>query len=291
MNAFDPIALGEDIQRLVSRLGEAGSASVADAQRLVHDVLSLHGAGLSRLLEIIRDEAGTEALLSRVASDPLVASLLALHELQPHLQAQPLLQIARSSTSQRSGERTTRAAQCELCAAMLPQAHAHLVDVKTRRLLCACSACSAVGGKYRLVPSRYLHLSSMTITAAEWDPLDIPVGLVFFVVNSQLGRTVACYPGPAGAAESVLPLDAWPALVARHVWIQQLEPDVEALLVRRNGEEYRCFIVPLDAGYELVGRIRKAWTGFAGGDGVDREIDRFFAEVLRKAERDDEVPA
>jgi hypothetical protein len=290
MTTPDPVAIGEEIDSLIARLRSSGSAS-AEARRLVQLVLSLHGAGLSRLLELIRDNGGGEALLRQLASDPLVASLLALHELQPRPRGEQLLQITRPSTAEAHGEGTTRAERCELCAAALSTTHAHLVDIETRRLLCACTICSAVGGKYRLVPSRFVHQPSMTITPAEWDPLGIPVGLVFFVVNSHLERTVACYPGPAGATESVLPLEAWPALSARHTWLQRLAPDVEALLVRRSGDDYRCFIVPLDACYELVGRIRKAWTGCGGGDSMDREIDRFFSDVLRKAEQHVEVLA
>jgi hypothetical protein len=290
MTTPDPVAIGEEIDSLIARLRKSGSAS-AEAQRLVQLVMSLHGAALSRLLELVRDNGGGEALLRQLASDPLVASLLALHELQPRPRDEQLLQITRPSTAEAHGKGTTREEKCELCAATLPEAHAHLVDIETRRLLCACTICSAVGGKFRLLPSRYVHQPSMTITPAEWDPLGIPVGLVFFVVNSHLGRTVACYPGPAGATESVLPLETWPALAARHAWLQRLAPDVEALLVRRSGDDYRCFIVPLDACYELVGRIRKAWTGFGGGDGVDRVIDQFFSDVLGKTEQHAEVLA
>lgn len=180
----------------------------------------------------------------------------------------------------RPGER------CELCGAALSAKHGHIVDIRTRRLLCACGICGTPGGRYRAVPARYVHLPSMTISPAQWDALAIPVGLAFFFYNSDLGRTVACYPGPAGAAESLLPLEAWPALVEANPWIQALVPDVEALLVRRIDEDYMCFLVPVDACYELVGRIRTEWTGLGGGDRVRREIDRFFATMItRSAER------
>ena len=290
MTTPDPVAVGEEIDSLIARLRSSGSAS-AEAQRLVQLVMSLHGAALSRLLDLVADNPGGPALLRQLASDPLVASLLALHELQPRPHDQPLLQIARPSTAEADGNETAPEGHCELCAAALPAGHAHLVDVETRRLLCACAICSAVGGKFRLLPSRYIHHAAMTITPSEWEPLGIPVGLVFFVLNSHLNRTVACYPGPAGATESVLPLDAWPALADRHPWLQRLTPDVEALLVRRSGDDYRCFIVPLDVCYELVGRIRKAWAGLGGGDGVEREIERFFSDLARKAEQHAEVVA
>lgn len=161
--------------------------------------------------------------------------------------------------------------------------HRHIVDIRTRRLLCVCMMCGTSDGPYRAVPSRYVHLPSMKITHAQWDALAIPVDLAFFLFNSDLDRTVACYPGPAGAAESLLPLEAWPALVDANPWIQALAPDVEALLVRRTGEEYVCFLVPVDACYELVGRIRTGWTGLGGGDRVRREIDRFFATLVDKS--------
>jgi hypothetical protein len=194
--------------------------------------------------------------------------------------------------------------RCDLCGAALPDDHNHIVDTRTRRLLCACEICGITSGgrafaepsaqpgnrapevaahedgRYRAVPGRYVHLPSMKISPAHWDALAIPVDLAFFFVNSDIGRMVACYPGPAGAAESLLPLEAWPALVDANPWIRLLAPDVEALLVRRIDGDYMCFVVPIDACYELVGRIRTEWTGLGGGDRVRREIDRFFESIL-----------
>jgi hypothetical protein len=177
----------------------------------------------------------------------------------------------------RPGER------CELCRVPLGDEHGHVVDTRSRRLLCACGICATPGGRYRAVPVRYVHLPSMKIAPAQWDALAIPVDLAFFFFNSSLGRVVASYPGPAGAAESLLPLEGWPTLVDANPWIQALAPDVEALLVRRIAHEYLCFLVPIDACYELVGRIRAEWTGLGGGDTVRREIDRFFASLLERS--------
>jgi hypothetical protein len=173
--------------------------------------------------------------------------------------------------------------QCELCGAVLAGGHAHIVDTRSRRLLCACGICATAGGRYRGVPARYVHLQSLKISPAQWDALGIPVDLAFFFFNSDLGRIVACYPGPAGAAESSLPLEAWPDLVDANPSIDAIVPDVEALLVRRIDQEYVGFVVPIDTCYELVGRIRKEWTGLGGGDTVRIEIDRFFAAILDRS--------
>src|SRR5207302_1418018 len=70
--------------------------------------------------------------------------------------------------------------------------------------------------RYRAVPDRYLSFADVVVDARQWDELEIPVGLAFFFANSQLGRTVAFYPGPAGATESELPLGAWDRVVDAH---------------------------------------------------------------------------
>jgi hypothetical protein len=170
-----------------------------------------------------------------------------------------------------------------MCRAAVPAEHGHVVDISTRRVLCACRTCSTAGGRYRAVPSRHVRLPQEALSAAQWDALAVPVGLAFFFFNSNLARIVACYPGAAGAAESVLPLDAWPAIADGNPWIDSMAPDVEALLVRRVGDDYQGFIVPIDACYELVGRIRRHWTGFRGGDAAQLAIEQFFAAVSEKS--------
>jgi hypothetical protein len=54
------------------------------ARRLMEAILELHGAGLERMMEIVYEFAeGGEAAIRRVAADPLVSSLLVLHDLHP----------------------------------------------------------------------------------------------------------------------------------------------------------------------------------------------------------------
>ena len=192
---------------------------------------------------------------------------------------------------------------CDLCATRLPDPHTHVVDIRTRRLLCTCLVCgtldhtsprrqAAIGstaGRYRVVPRRYVHLPSMTISAAQWQALAIPVDLVFFFFNSTLGRTVALYPGPLGATESLLPLDAWNEIVAANPDLATLQPDVEALLVRTvdgpraDGSGPECFIVPIDVCYELVGELRRVWRGFDGGTEAHAAVRSFFERVRSRA--------
>jgi len=118
---------------------------------------------------------------------------------------------------------------------------------------------------------------------AQWEALQIPVRVAFFFDNSDLGRVVAFYPSPAGATESLLPLEAWADVVAANPALTDLAPDVEALLVRRAGEGFECFLVPIDACYELVGLVRMHWKGFDGGQEAWEAIDGFFDAVRERS--------
>lgn len=180
--------------------------------------------------------------------------------------------------------------QCEFCGEPLVQDHPHVVNLQTRVLACACRACyllflpeGAAGGKYRSVPERYLRLQGPAFTQAAWDELQIPVGIAFVFYNSSLSRVAAFYPSPAGATESLLPLESWEEMVRQHPVLATLAPDVEALLVRRTGDAFGGYVVPIDACYELVGRIRRAWKGFDGGEEARTGIDEFFAALEARA--------
>jgi hypothetical protein len=41
--------------------------------------------------------------------------------------------------------------------------------------------------------------------------------------------------------------------------------------------------VPIDACYELVGRMRRVWKGFDGGEEAWSEIESFFALVRERS--------
>lgn len=179
--------------------------------------------------------------------------------------------------------------RCGFCDAEVPGDHGHLVDTVQRSLVCVCRACyllflpeGAAHGRFRAVPERYLFLDGAG-GDAQWDLLDIPVGVAFFFFNSTLNRVAALYPSPAGATESTLPLDAWSEVVAAHPILSSLAPDVEALLVRRTRAVRESFVVPIDACYKLVGIIRQRWKGFDGGEDARQAIDEFFGGIRGKS--------
>ncbi|MFJ6617945.1 DUF5947 family protein [Kitasatospora sp. NPDC091335] len=183
-----------------------------------------------------------------------------------------------------------RPEQCAFCGHDLPAGHRHLVDVEERALACACTACGllfrqpgAAGGRYRTVPDRYLTDPEGELDQRAWSALGIPVGTAFLFRNTVLDQLLAFYPGPAGATESELDEDTWQRALGGSRLAAALEPDVEALLLRRTGEHVTCLLVPIDVCYELVGRLRRCWHGFDGGAEARAELDEFFAKLAALA--------
>jgi Family of unknown function (DUF5947) len=182
--------------------------------------------------------------------------------------------------------------RCEMCSEPIADEHQHVVNVEGRQLMCVCRACYLLFTDthaelhYRAVPDRYLAFPDFGLDRRQWEALQIPVGLAFFFRNSSLGRTVAFYPGPAGATESELDLRAWNDIRAADPRVDMMADDTEALLVRVPDDESgppASHLVPIDACYEFVGRIRMLWRGFDGGQDVRRYIDDFFDLVKTRS--------
>jgi hypothetical protein len=201
----------------------------------------------------------------------------------------------RSSALQRMARRAAQEREqalehCDMCGAPIAADHRHLLDVPVRELMCACRACAvlfdrgaASEGHYRLVPDRRLHVEDFELDDAAWADLRLPVDLAFFVDESQAGRVRAYYPGPMGATESMLGLDAWRELAAANPVLTTLQPDVEALLVDRTRGARRHLVVPIEDCFALAGLIRMHWKGLTGGKDVWEEIGRFFDGLDRRA--------
>jgi hypothetical protein len=201
--------------------------------------------------------------------------------------ASPRLQrlVRRTGEERRASEEV-----CDLCGEPIGSEHRHLLDTSTRELKCACRACTilfdhraAGGGHFRLLPDRRLRVDDFSMDDAAWAALRTPVDMAFFFDSAPAERVVAMYPSPMGATESLLELDTWEALVAANPVLEELEPDLEALLVNRARGARQHWIVPLDDCYELVGLIRLRWKGLSGGTEVWQEIERFFEELSRRA--------
>lgn len=195
-----------------------------------------------------------------------------------------LQRIRRPPEAPRAGER------CEMCAVDIPDEHSHVVDLDDRGLKCACRPCAllftrpgSAGGRYRTVPDRYVEVVDFELSPGQWDQLQIPVAMAFFFHNSRVGEVGGYYPSPAGATECLLPLDAWKQIETANPVVASAEPDVEAVLIRAAPAGFECFIVPIDACYELVGHLRLLWRGFDGGREAHERVAAFYDAVRGRA--------
>ncbi|GAA1017441.1 hypothetical protein Aple_032630 [Acrocarpospora pleiomorpha] len=175
---------------------------------------------------------------------------------------------------------------CELCGAPLSGAHAHLLEDRHERLLCACRACAllfergAAGlGRFRLVPDRRVR-----ITGPPPADLGIPVGLAFFVLKAD-GVVVAHYPSPVGATRWDLDPGAWERVTGRYEPLGSMRPGVEAFLVAVVRGMDERWLVPIDDCHRLVALVRGEWKGMSGGTELWTRLEQFFAELARKGGR------
>jgi len=174
--------------------------------------------------------------------------------------------------------------RCELCGTTLAALHAHLIDPASGRLICACAGCirqSEDGSPdgYRRLPEEVRALPDFCISDLEWDALMIPIGLAFLYRAQDAARVTAVYPGPAGAVQSLLGLEAWQSLVEHNPELGALRAQVEALLIYRVNNARRYYIVPIDRCYALAGVLRQQWRGLTGGAAVWESIERFFDDL------------
>jgi hypothetical protein len=288
------------IEALIRRVEELGDEAERERTRaLVAAVLELHGSALARIVEELR-RAGGEASLRELARDDAVSCVLSLHDLYeaaPEVPAPPapavdlaakdFVPIERLRARRPAARSDEDHERCDLCSAVLGERHDHLIDPHVRDLRCACQACASLfaqtgpieGRRWKRVRYRADRLDAFHLGDDSWAALGIPIELAFFFRSSRDERVVAMYPSPAGATESLLSLDAWTRVEDENPVLRDLEPDVEALLVRRGRGGREHYRVSIDACYALVGRIRAHWRGLGGGTEVWAQIGAFFDEL------------
>jgi Fe-S cluster biogenesis protein NfuA len=81
MAGHDARAAGERVEALLAELrSHAGPGVAQAAEELVGCLVELYGAGLAQIVAIVGED---RELLARLAADPLVESLLLVHDLHP----------------------------------------------------------------------------------------------------------------------------------------------------------------------------------------------------------------
>jgi hypothetical protein len=200
-----------------------------------------------------------------------------------------LLPLSRLTSSRRVQPQAADPSEaCDMCAAQVGPEHEHVFDPAARELRCACPACaslfSSTAGRWKRVARRKERIGELRLDDEAWNDLGLPIELAFFYRSTHAARVVAMYPGPAGATESTLPLDAWSRIERDNPLLRDLAPDVEALLVRRTRSGREHYRVSIDACFALAGRIRKHWKGLGGGQEAWDQIGDFFADLQQSTQ-------
>lgn len=185
--------------------------------------------------------------------------------------------------------------RCELCGAGIAPEHSHLLEAKSRKVMCSCRACailfsSHAAANYYRIPSTTRFLADFNLEDAEWDSLAIPINMAFFCLHNDSNVPAAYYPSPAGATQSLLPMDAWTNIVDRNPVLHKLEPEVECLLINRVTKPHEYYVTPIDECYRVVGLIRSKWHGFSGGSEMWKAIGVFFTSLKARANGTGSVP-
>lgn len=177
--------------------------------------------------------------------------------------------------------------RCELCAASIGE-HPHLLELQTRKIVCSCRSCAILfssqnANSYRRVPRDVFLLADFALSDAQWDSLAIPINMAYFCQRTGASAPAVFYPSPAGATESLLPVESWQEFVTANPALHSMEPEVQCLLVNRITTPHRYFLAPIDECYRLVGLIRSRWRGFSGGADVWKEIGVFFNSLEERS--------
>jgi hypothetical protein len=154
--------------------------------------------------------------------------------------------------------------------------------------VCVCPACAASYASQddrslRPVPRVARELLNFHMTPVQWGALGLPVNLAFCYWSSLDGGPVALHPGRDRASETRLPDEPWLDIVSDNPVLRKMAPDVEGLIVHREPTSRHprpvYVVVPIDAGYQLIGILRAYWQGDDGGDAVWPEVDGFLRRV------------
>ena len=80
----DVQATGERVEALLAELrSQAGPQVAATAEELVSGLVELYGAGLAQVVRLLGEDEAGPRLMDKLVADPLVESLLLVHDLHP----------------------------------------------------------------------------------------------------------------------------------------------------------------------------------------------------------------
>ena len=152
--------------------------------------------------------------------------------------------------------------RCDFCAKPVAPQHSHLIDLKARRIMCGCRPCAltfepdgAARGRFKLVPERFARIDDLRARRRDVGcAANSDRARVLFSQFGRRERLRRSIPGrPVLRNRNCRSMPGKP-IAERHPVLSTLRADVEAILLAAAcATATDCFIVPIDAAYELVG--------------------------------------
>lgn len=86
--APDPRQVGDRIETQLRKLrASLDDPTMADVEEVLSLLTALYGAGLARIVDVLKSTRDGDGLITRLTEDKLVSTLLVLHDLHPELHA------------------------------------------------------------------------------------------------------------------------------------------------------------------------------------------------------------
>jgi hypothetical protein len=86
--APDPEQVGDHIETRLRKLRSSlDDPTMADVEEVLSLLTGLYGAGLARIVDVVKSASDGDGLIAKLTEDKLVSTLLVLHDLHPELRA------------------------------------------------------------------------------------------------------------------------------------------------------------------------------------------------------------
>lgn len=165
--------------------------------------------------------------------------------------------------AQAGASKSVAAETCELCATPLSATHDHLLDPRARRAVCSCKACAMLfpdapdsAQRYVRVQSPLAALLEIELSERDLHALGVPVRLAVLCPSALHDALFMLYPSAAGPVEGRAAFSAWSALAGRHIALEAVRLDRDAVIVDLRAERSHLLHVSLDLAYELLGTLQ-----------------------------------
>lgn len=159
---------------------------------------------------------------------------------------------------------------CPLCSADMELSSNHLFEVAIREVVTVCDDCALKyerlpGGPLKSIPRETRPLLDFRMPHSI-SAIQFKGNVTFLFYSTATAKIMSICPTANGPVESTVSREIWKQLIEANPVLQEMRPDVEALLMTGNEDLREFFVAPIDVCYDLVKMFRKDWRDFLETD-------------------------